>query len=596
MRRRLLACRFVLVFTLCTSSVAHAQRDCSERFSEFSAPISDFDTQINQPSVALAAERPVAVEGRHGMVVAVSAPAADVGCEILKRGGNAVDAAVATALAMAVTYPPAGNIGGGGFMMIHPGRGCPPVCVEYREMAPAAATKTMYSLKDSKFGHKIVGVPGTIRGLALAHEQYGSLRWCELVMPAVRLAADGFPVDKHLAASLNGVLGNDGTKPYSELLRVFATQNGKKWQTGDRLIQPDLARTLHRIACEGPDAFYQGAIADQIVSEMQSGGGVITKADLARYHAKLRQPIHGTYRGYDIFGPPPPSSGGICLVEMLNVLETFNLREKGRWSPDTLHLMAETMKRAYLDRARHLGDQDFIKIPAHLTSKNYAAKLASQIDKTKATRSEDLAPDIPLADEGTSTTHFSVVDACGMAVSNTYTLEFSYGSRVVVRGAGFLLNNEMGDFNWKPGYTDRRGYIGTEANQIAPSKRMLSSQTPTIVARNGKAVLVTGSPGGRTIINTSLNVVLNVLEFQMNLPDAVHAPRLHHQWLPDRVRFEGVGQPRFADLVNSLKARGHILDEPPRRQGDAHSILVDHQRGVLVGVADTRLSGKAAGF
>ena len=545
---------------------------------------------------AYAADRPVAVEGRHGMVVAVSAPGADVGCDVLKRGGNAVDAAVATALAMAVTYPPAGNIGGGGFMMIHPGRGCAPVCVDYREMAPGSSTKTMFSLKDSRHGHKIVGVPGTVRGLALAHQRFGSLPWCELVTPAIQLAENGFAVDRHLANSLNGVLSSDATKSFPELLRVFAAPDGKQWSAGDRLVQPDLAKTLQHIACEGPDAFYQGAIAEQIVAEMQSGGGLITKDDLAAYHAKLRTPIHGTYRGYDVFGPPPPSSGGTCLVEMLNILENFNLREKGRWSADTLHLMAEAMKRGYLDRARHLGDQDFVKIPGHLISKQYAAKLASQIENTKATRSEDLAPDIPLADEGTSTTHFSVIDACGMAVSNTYTLEFSYGSRVVVRGAGFLLNNEMGDFNWKPGYTDRRGYIGTEANQVAPGKRMLSSQTPTIIARNGQVVLVTGSPGGRTIINTSLNVVLNVLEFQMDLPDAVHAPRLHHQWLPDRIRFEGVSDPQFEETVRSLRARGHVLEERARRQGDAHSILVDQQRGVLLGVADTRLSGKASGF
>ena len=542
---------------------------------------------------AAAADR---VEAQRGMVVSVSPPGSDVGAEILKQGGNAVDAAVATAFALAVTHPAAGNIGGGGFMMIYPGGGKEPVCIEYRETAPAAATRTMFSPDGSSFGHKIVGVPGTVRGMALAHQKFGKLPWKQLVLPAVRLAGQGFAVDAPLAKDVNKILSDKATQPFAEMRRVFAApQAAGEWKPGDTLTQPDLAATLQLIADDGPDAFYSGKIADQLVSEMQSGGGLITKADLAGYQARARTPVRGTYRGYDIFGPPPPSSGGTCLIEMLNMLEPFELRQRGRWSAETLHLMLEAMKRAYCDRARHLGDPGFTQIPSHLTTKEYARSLAKGIDLQRATPSEKLAPEIELAAEGESTTHFSVVDGSGMAVANTYTLENSYGSRVVVRGAGFLLNNEMGDFNWRPGHTDRKGKIGTPANQIEPGKRMLSSQTPVIVARDGRAVLVTGSPGGRTIINTLLCVVLNVLEFEMDLHEAVEAPRLHHQWLPDQARFEGLKQPQYAKAFDLLRSMGHSIDTASPRQGDAHSIWIDPS-GKLHGVADKRINGKAAGW
>jgi len=545
---------------------------------------------------AAAVDWPAVVEAKRGLVVSVSQPGSETGLEILKQGGNAVDAAVATALAMAVTYPPAGNIGGGGFMMIHPAKGGRPVCVDYREVAPAAATKTMFSLGESRYGHKIVGVPGTVRGLALAHQRFGKLPWKTIVLPAVRLAEEGFAIDAALARSLNSVLDSAASKPFTELLCVFAPPDDQNWRAGDRLVQKDLAHTLRLIAENGAAGFYDGPVAEKFANEMKRAGGLITQADLASYRAKVRQPIHTTFRGHDVYGPPPPSSGGITLVLMLNILENFKLREQGRWSPQTMHLMIEAMRRAYLDRARHLGDADFIKIPARMTSKQYAARLAMQIDADKATRSEELASDIPLAAEGESTTHFSVIDSDGMAVSNTYTLEHGYGSRVVVRGAGFLLNNEMSDFNWKPGHTDRLGNIGTAANQIVPGKRMLSSQTPTIVARNGRVVLITGSPGGRTIINTSLGMVLNVLEFEMDLPQAVAAPRLHHQWLPDVVRFEGVENPQYRELVEQLRRRGHKIENRARRQGDAHSILVAPNPGRYFGVADPRISGYAAGY
>jgi gamma-glutamyltranspeptidase/glutathione hydrolase len=527
---------------------------------------------------------------KNGVVVSVSAPGSEVGRTILQQGGNAVDAAVASAFALAVTYPPAGNIGGGGFMVIHPPKGHP-VVIAYRETAPAAATSEMFVKAAPKHGHKVIGVPGTVRGLALAHRRFGKLPWKEVVLPAVRLADKGFAVDAHLARSLNEVLAN--SKGFSELHRVFDKPGGGKWQAGDRLVQRDLARTLRLIAEKGPDAFYTGKIAEQIVAEMKRGGGLITRADLAGYKADELQPIHGTYRGYDVYGPPPPSSGGICLIEMLNILETFHLRKEDRFSPRTLHLMIEAMRRAYCDRARFLGDPAFAKIPAHLTSKDYARKLARGIDPEKATPSAALAKDMPLAGEGDSTTHFSVMDKDGMAVANTYTLEQSFGSRVVVQGAGFLLNDEMLDFNRRPGYTDRKGAIGTAANDIAPGKHMLSSQTPTIVAKEGKVVLVTGSPGGRTIINTVLCVLVNVLEYDMDLRAAVDAPRLDHEWFPDQVNFEGVKLHSAA--LAQLRRMGHTIIAKDH-QGDAHSIRVDSRTGRYVGAADRRLSGSVAGY
>ncbi len=540
--------------------------------------------------LGLSGSKSKAVEAKNGLVVSVSPPGSDVGLEILRRGGNAVDAAVATAFALAVTYPPAGNIGGGGFMVVHPSKG-KPVVIEYRETAPGAATKTMFKPGESGYGHRVVGVPGTVRGMELAHKRFGKLPWKDLIEPAVRLAEKGFSLDAQLASSLNSVVVQG--RAFAELRRVFGKDGGKgRWKAGDRLVQPDLARTLRLIAAKGPDAFYTGPIADQLVAEMKAGGGLIAKEDLAAYRAMERVPVHGTYRGYDVYGPPPPSSGGVCLVQMLNVLENFDLRKQGRFAPQTLHVMFETMRRAYADRARHLGDPAFVKIPPHLITREYARKLAKAIDLTKATPSAAVAPDIALAAEGDSTTHFSIIDRDGMAVANTYTLERSYGARVVVKGAGFLLNNEMLDFNWRPGHTDRAGTIGTAPNQIAPGKRMLSSQTPTIVAKDGKVVLVTGSPGGRTIINTVLCVVVNVLEFGMDVQQAVDAPRLHHQWFPDVARLEK--KERLTDAVERLKGMGHrVLGGT---QGDAHSIWVDPATGRYHGAADRRINGKASGY
>jgi len=534
---------------------------------------------------------------RKGVVVSVSGPASDVGAAILRNGGNAVDAAIATAFALTVTYLDAGNIGGGGFMLVFPGDDGTPTSFDFREVAPLAATKDMFVKPVNRTAHRRVGVPGTVRGMALAHQKFGKLPWKDLVAPAVKLAGDGFIIDESVAKSLNHVLVTSLATEHAELRRVFARPGGGDWKAGDRLVQPDLKTTLSRIAADGPDAFYTGPIADQIVAEMKRGGGLITKDDLAKYKPLERKPIHGTYRGYDVYGMAPPSSGGTMLVEMLNTLENFDLttgeksRQAARWSPRTLHLLAETMRRAYRDRARFLGDPDFTTVPAELTDKAYAKKLAQSIDPNKATPSKDLAGDIAL-EGGEHTTHFSVVDDKGMAVSLTYTLESSFGSRILVQGAGFLLNDEMNDFAWLPGVTDTAGRIGTLPNQIAPGKKMLSSMTPTIVAKNGKPILVTGSPGGRTIINTVLCVVINVLDFEMEIQAAVDAPRMHHQWFPDKLRVEPELAKDHPESMRALTERGHLIEQS--RQGDAHSIWIDPKTRQATGAADRRISGKVS--
>lgn len=541
---------------------------------------------------ALAQQQPAAerIESQGGVVVCVSPPAADVGLAILKKGGNAVDAAVAVAFAQAVTWPEAGNIGGGGFMLVAP-PGQAVTCFEYREIAPAAAKVDLFADgKVTLLDHKAAGVPGTVRGLALAHGKFGKLAWKDVVMPAVKLAEDGFTVNAVLAVGLNRVLADPKTTN-AEFKRVYGKPDSTKWQAGDKLVLKDLARTLRLIAENGADAFYTGELAELLAKEMKSQGGLITKDDLAAYKAHERKPITTTYRGFDVYGPPPPSSGGVCLAQMLNVLENFDLKKQGRWSVETNHLMVETMKRAFANRALYLGDPDYTPLPPHLTTKEYAKKLARGIDQKKSTPAAELAPEIVLEKESDSTTHFSVIDRDGMAVSNTYTLENSYGNRVVVPGAGYILNNEMTDFNPKPGVTTTRGQIGTQPNLIAPRKRMLSSMTPVIVLKNGKPVLVTGSPGGRTIINTVLCVVVNVIDFDMPVAEAVAAPRLHHQWLPDAVKFEGVKQ--YPELVAKLKAFGH--DVSAARQGDAHTIWIDPKTGVRVAVPDKRIDGKAVG-
>ena len=533
-----------------------------------------------------------AVNGTNGMVVSVSGPASAVGVDILKRGGNAVDAAVATAFALIVTYPAAGNIGGGGFMLVHPapGQGAPTV-FDYRETAPAAATPTMFTASDTMYEHKAVATPGTLRGLEMAHRRFGTLPWAQLIEPAVALARGGFLVDSNLAILMNTYLANE--PKHAEFQRVFGKADGTAWAAGDRLVQPDLARTLQMIADLGPDAFYTGPIAREIVAEMQRGNGLITMSDLAGYRATERTPLKARYRGrYDVYVPPLASAGGTCLIEELNMLETFDLKAWGRWSPKTLHVMAETMRRANCDRARYAGDSAFVKIPTTLATPEYGRQLAKTINLSHATPSADLAADMPLSAEGHDTTHFSVIDSRGMAVANTYTIERLWGTRIVVKDMGFLLNNNMFGFEHTPTRTNTAGTVVTSPNAIAPGKRPISSMTPTIVTENGRVKLVTGSPGSQGIPATLLCLMVNLFDFKMPVAEAVESARLSHQWMPDQITFEA--PERYPALVKSLQAMGHaVVRTGPRPQGDAHTIWVEAPNR-YIGVADPRRTRESA--
>ncbi|HEY4307314.1 MAG TPA: gamma-glutamyltransferase [Gemmatimonadaceae bacterium] len=529
---------------------------------------------------------------RNGMVVSTSAPASDAGASILKKGGNAIDAAVATAFALAVTHPSAGNIGGGGFMVIRPAKGAP-ITIDYRERAPYKSTQTMYLDSTGKIARQLTatgylapGVPGTVRGLAMAHKRYGKLPWKDVVMPAVNLADKGFVLSPALSRSLNREVAGAMAK-YATSVAAYGKPGGGEWVAGDTIKLHDLARTLRAIATNGPNAFYTGWIADSIASTMKANGGLISKNDLAEYQAKARAPIMGKYRGFELITMPPPSSGGVAMVEMLNMLENFDLPKWGSTSPTSLHYIIEAQRRAYLDRARYLGDPDFVKnMPlARLTSKPYAKTLASTIDPNHASNSAELGKDIVTAvasNEHDETTHFSVVDRSGNAVSNTFTLEGGFGSHVVVPGTGMILNNEMGDFNKKPGETNLTGDIGTPANIIEPGKRMLSSMSPTIITRDGKLFMVTGSPGGRTIINTVTEIVLNATTFGMNVRQSVDAPRFHHQWLPDEVTFERNALPD--STVQRLTAMGYVV-KFGGQQGDSNSIII--RDGIAYGANDS---------
>jgi gamma-glutamyltranspeptidase/glutathione hydrolase len=542
------------------------------------------------------ADFPKEVVATNGAVVCVSPPAAEIGLAVLKQGGNAVDATVAVAFALAVTWPEAGNIGGGGFMHVWPGAGKPPVVFDYRETAPAKSTPKMFvETKAGADSHLSCGVPGTVRGMAMAHAKYGKRPWKDLIDPAVKLATDGFPVTAGLAGRMNGVL-LERTLSNKEFVRVYA-KNGsikERWQAGDIMKLPDLGKTLARIRDDGADSFYTGVTADLLVNEMIRGQGIVTKEDLQNYRAIERPSLSVNYRGHTVYAPPLPSGGGVILLESLNILDRFPLARHPKESPETIHLMSEAMRRAFADRAQYMGDPAFVKPIDHLLTANHAERWARTIDPAKASKSEELPGAVPLSDipEGESTTHFSIIDKDGMAVANTYTLENPFGSRIVVRGAGFLLNNEMTDFNIRPGITNRAGTVGTEPNRIAPGKRMLSSQCPTFVARDGQLRLVTGSPGGRTIPNTVLNIVVNVVDYGMDARAAVDAPRHHQQWFPDRIQLE-----RMTDRVAieaGLRARGHQV--AGSRQGDAHSIVVDPKTGKFMGAADRRLDGASLGY
>jgi gamma-glutamyltranspeptidase/glutathione hydrolase len=534
------------------------------------------------------------VRARTGIVASQNFIASHVGMDVLMEGGNAVDAAVATAFALAVTHPAAGNIGGGGFL-VYRRAGGEAVAYDFRETAPAGASPAMF-LQDGKYdadrhhhSHLSVGVPGTVAGLHLAWKEQGKLDWSRLLEPAIFLAREGFMVTDGLARSLRQVLPE--MKPYPASVAQFS-RAGTPYEAGDLLRQGDLARTLERIADRGREGFYEGETARLIEREMQAHGGLITQADLKAYAPRRREVLRGTYRGYEVLTMPPASSGGTCLLEMLNVLEGYDLAAKGFGSAATVHLITEVMRRAFADRARYLGDPEFNPgMPlARLISKEYATALRRTIRADRASTSSPQSFEWPA--QSTQTTHLSVVDADRNAVALTYTLEESYGVKAVVPGAGFLLNNEMGDFNAGPGLTNAEGLIGTPPNLVAPGKRMVSSMTPTILAKDGKVFMVIGSPGGRTIINTVLLTTLNVVDFGMNIQEAIDAPRFHHQWLPDVLRYERYGL--SPDTLALLTRMGHAARESEQPQGAAQGVVYDAKEDLLEGGADHRAPDSAA--
>ncbi len=519
------------------------------------------------------------------MVASQNILASQAGVEMLKAGGNAVDAAVATAFALAVTLPEAGNIGGGGFLLFRPASG-EAEAYDFRETAPAATSPEMFlrdGVYDPELHHRsgrAVGVPGTVAGLYLAWQEHGKLPWKRLVAPAIGLAREGVLVSDGMERSLLSMRA-ERWQEHPGTIAQF-TQNGAPYRMGDRLKQEDLARTLERIAADGPKGFYEGETARLIVEEMSRVGGLVTLDDLKGYRAKKREPVRGTYRGYEIASMPPPSSGGIALIEILNILEGYDLAAYGFQSSKSLHLVVESMRRAFADRARDLGDPDFNPgIPGEkLISKEYAAQLRATIDPERASTSSVAALD-PTT-ESLDTTHFSAVDSEKNAVALTYTIELPF---TIVTGGGFLLNTELGDFNAAPGLTTAEGLIGTKANLAAPGKRPLSSMSPTIVTRDGELFFVTGSPGGRTIINTVVQTIVNAVDFDLNAQEAVDAGRIHHQWLPDRIQHEAL---RFSpDTLAGLSARGHALVSVPEL-GCAQVILYRRDEKIFEGASDTR--------
>lgn len=556
------------------------------------------------PAVALATAllaAPVAAQDNgvvrttDGVVSSQQWIASQVGADVLAAGGNAVDAAIATGFALAVTHPTAGNIGGGGFMVIRFPNG-QSTALDFREKAPLAAHPEMWLDENGEYSsemhhrsHLAVGVPGTVAGFEKAHTLYGGAPWASLVDASVALAEEGFVLSEALAGSIGRFVGRT---PYEASVQAYS-KDGTPYAAGETMRLPDLARSLARIRDQGADGFYKGETARLIAAEMRRGGGIITEEDLARYRARERTPVTGTYRGYDIISMPPPSSGGVAIVTMLNILEAYDLASMGHNSAEYIHHLAESMRRAFRERATYLADADFADVPIQrLTSKEHASWLRRNIHPERASVSHP--SDVMLPPESPQTTHYSVVDADGMAVSVTYTLESGYGSGIVVPGAGFLLNNEMGDFNAGPGITTESGLIGTKPNLARPEQRMLSSMSPSIVARDGDLVAVVGSPGGRTIINTTLQLILNIVDFGMSIDEAVAARRVHHQWLPDRIRIESNGA--TAAAVQQLEEMGHTV-QMGGQQGSANSVGVDRRTGEAVGAPDPRSpdSGARAG-
>ncbi|MEZ2583775.1 gamma-glutamyltransferase [Kluyvera intermedia] len=528
------------------------------------------------------------VRAQQGMVASVDAMATQVGVDILRQGGNAVDAAVALGYALAVTHPQAGNLGGGGFMMLRTKEG-KTVAIDFREMAPEQATRDMFldgegnpDAKKSLTSHLASGTPGTVAGFSLALEKYGTLPLNKVIQPAIKLAQDGFIINSALADDLK-TYGSEVLPHHANSKAIF-WKDGEPLKQGEKLVQTNLAKSLTLIAQNGPDAFYKGAIAEQVADEMHQNGGLLSKADLANYKAIERTPISGEYRGYEVFSMPPPSSGGIHIVQILNILENFDLHKYGFGSADAMQLMAEAEKQAYADRSEYLGDPDFVKVPWQaLTNKAYAKSIAERIDLNKAKPSSEIKPGKLAPYESNQTTHFSVVDKDGNAVAVTYTLNTTFGTGIVAGNTGILMNNEMDDFSAKPGVPNVYGLVGGDANAVGPKKRPLSSMSPTIVVKDGKTWLVTGSPGGSRIITTVLQMVVNTVDFGMNVAEATNAPRFHHQWLPDELRVEKGFSP---DTLKLLEGKGQkvVLKEA---MGSTQSIMVGPD-GTLYGASDPR--------
>ena len=557
-------------------------------------------SRLTSSTSTQAASRPP-VRGKHGMVSSVSEIASQVGVEVLKRGGNAVDAAVAVGLALAVVWPSAGNLGGGGFMIIRQANG-KATAIDYREMAPAAAHRNVY-LDDkgeyvdesSTYGHAAAGVPGTVAGLSYALEKYGTMKWAEVAKPARQLAAEGFPVWYQLERSLKNA--SKHLSRYPETKRIFL-RDDKPYETGEIFKQPELAAVFERMIKRGPREFYEGKTAQLIEESMRraaNGGKVwMTAEDLKNYKAVEREPLRGVYRGHEIITMPPPSSGGVAMIEMLNILERYDLKSMGAGSSQSIHVMVEAMRRAFADRAQFLGDPDFVKVPvAGLVSRKYADKLAATIDPERASTSQDVRSGDPLPYESEETTHFTVVDKDGSVASNTYTINDSFGNKITVEGAGFLLNNEMDDFAPKPGAPNAYGLIQGEANAVTARKRPLSSMTPTIALKDGKLLFAVGSPGGPTIINTVTQVIVNIIDHGMNIQQAIDWPRVHHQWMPDQIVYEPYGL--VPDVMNRLKSMGHQFGNQ-RYMGDAEGVMIEIKTDVRLGGSDPRLDGKSIGY
>nr|WP_235781948.1 gamma-glutamyltransferase [Shewanella vesiculosa] len=552
------------------------------------------NSQANEASIFSEMATAQPIYAKHGMVSSQEALASKIGVDILKQGGNAVDAAVAVAYALAVTLPRAGNVGGGGFMLVHLAEQHKTIAIDYRETAPAKAHKDIFLDEQGNAVDKLsrehglaVGVPGTVMGMELALTKYGTMSMEQVIKPAIKLAKDGILVTSDLSNSLAGLKSRITQWPSSA--EVFYHADGSNYQVNELFKQPELAQSLSLIAEKGSKGFYQGETAEKIVSAVQNAGGVMSLTDLANYKVIERQPVRGQYRGYEVVSMPPPSSGGIHIIEMLNVLEQFPIDKLGHNTADTLHLMAETMKYAYADRSKFLGDPDFVDVPVkQLINKEYAKSIASKISINKTTPSSEILPGKLAPYESDQTTHFSVIDKWGNAVANTYTLNFSYGSGLVAKGTGILLNNEMDDFSVKPGTPNGYGLIGGEANSVQGNKRPLSSMSPTIVMKDGKPFIVTGSPGGSRIINITLQIIMNVIDHSLNIAEATAAARIHHQWLPD---FIWVEHTLNKDTISLLEAKGHKV-KIQESIGSTQSIMMTEQG--LFGASDPRRAGSAA--